>query len=93
MLLPKYGIHVFNVKISPLELAGIVAEKCGVLVNFTLGMLFSMMAVVYSFFFIKDSRKIRNQRLQAELAEQLQELRLAKRFEGVVTNDLLFLSK
>ena len=70
---------------SPYEFTGIVAEKCGVLVNFTLGMLFSMMAVLYSFFFIKDSRQIRAQRLQAELAEQLHELRLSKRFEGDVT--------
>ena len=78
---------------SLFEWPGIVAEKCGVLVNFTLGMLFSMMAVVYSFFFIKDSRKIRKQRLQAELAEQLQELRLAERFEGDVVITHLFLSK
>ena len=69
---------------SPYEFTGIVAEKCGVLVNFTLGMLFSMMAVLYSFFFIKDSRQIRAQRLQAELAEQLHELRLSERFEGDV---------
>ena len=76
---------------SPYEFTGIVAEKCGVLVNFALGMLFSMMAVLYSFFFIKDSRQIRTQRLQAELAEQLHELRLIKRFEGDVI--YLFLGK
>ena len=77
--------YAFNRKMSPYEFTGIVAEKCGVLVNFTLGMLFSMMAVLYSFFFIKDSRQIRTQRLQAELAEQLHEFRLSKRFEGDVT--------
>ena len=76
---------------SPYEFTGIVAEKCGVLVNFTLGMLFSMMAVLYSFFFIKDSRQIRAQRLQAELAEQLHELRLSKRFEGDVTVHVFFI--
>ena len=79
---PQSVSDVFNRNMNPYEFTGVVAEKCGLLVNFTLGMLFSMMAVFYSFFFIKDSRQIRTQRLQAELADQLNELRLSKRIEG-----------
>ena len=61
---------------------GIVAKYYGVLVNFSLGMLFALLAVSYIIFFLKDSSVIRDQRLQREIEEEIQDLELHKKFEG-----------
>jgi len=63
------------------SLAGIVAKYYGVLVNFSLGMLFALLAVSYIIFFLKDSSVIRDQRLQREIEEEIQDLELHKKFE------------
>ena len=63
-------------------LQGLVAKYCGVLVNFSLGMLFALLSVGYIVFFLKDSSVIRDQRLQKEIEEQVQDLKLHKKFEG-----------
>ena len=61
---------------------GIVAKYYGVLVNFSLGMLFALLAVSYIIFFLKDSSLIRDKRLQREIEEEIQDLELHKKFEG-----------
>ena len=63
-------------------LIGIVAKYYGVLVNFSLGMLFALLAVSYIIFFLKDSSVIRDKRLQREIEEEIQDLELHKKFEG-----------
>ena len=45
-------------------------------------MLFALLSDGYIVFFLKDSSVIRDQRLQKEIEEQVQDLKLHKKFEG-----------
>ena len=45
-------------------------------------MLFALLSVGYIVFFLKDSSVIRDQRLQKEIEEQVQDLKLHKKIDG-----------
>ena len=70
------GFYVGN------ALAGPIKHKFGYLYNFGLGMLMTLLGFFYVAFFLPDSIPIRDQRLKREAEDRIEELRLAKKFEG-----------
>ena len=70
------GFYVGN------ALAGPIKHKFGYLYNFGLGMLMTLLGFFYVAFFLPDSIPIRDQRLKKEAEDKIEELRLAKKFEG-----------
>ena len=71
-----FGFYLGN------AVAGEVADRCGLVYNFALGLLCSVLALAYCLFFVKDSRLARDQRLERELSEEMEALRQQKKFEG-----------
>ncbi len=49
---------------------GIIKERLGFLYNFSIGMLMSLIAMLYVQIFVKDSIKIRNARVKREMEEK-----------------------
>ena len=56
------------------SLSGIVRKNLGFMYNFSFAMVFTVMAVLYCIFFVRDSRVLRDKRLTKELEEKMKEV-------------------